>query len=41
MDLKEAEKLVWDKILQEEKDNFIPEFQKQVLEILKLIMELD
>ena len=41
MDLKEAEKLVWDKILQEEKDNFIPEFQKQVLETLKLIMELD
>ena len=39
MDLKEAEALVWKEILIEDKENFTPEFQNQVLETLKKIME--
>jgi len=41
MDLKTAERLVWKKILMEDKENFTPEFQEQVIETLKIIMGID
>ena len=40
MDIQKAEKLVWKEILQENKENFTPEFQDKVLEIIKKIRKL-
>lgn len=38
MDIKEAEKLVWKEILQENKESFSEEFQERVLKTIKKIM---
>ncbi|MFX0141419.1 MAG: hypothetical protein ACFFDN_47715 [Candidatus Hodarchaeota archaeon] len=37
MNLKEAEDLVWKEILQEDKENFTPEFRETVIKIIKQI----
>lgn len=38
MNLKECNDLVWDEILQEQKENFTPEFRKDVLTVIKRII---
>ena len=38
MNLKECDALVWDEILQEDKENFTPEFRMGVLNAIKRII---
>ena len=38
MNLKECNDLVWEEILQEEKENFTPEFRERVLKTIKRII---
>lgn len=35
--MKEAEELVWREILQEDKDNFTPEFRAKVIKVIQKI----
>lgn len=40
MNLKECDDLVWEEILREDKENFTPEFRRQVLNVIqKIIVE--
>ncbi len=40
MNLKECDDLVWEEILQEEKENFTPEFRDRVLKaVIRIIIE--